>query len=179
MTKQEFEKQFIKDMGIVDGMINGVRVQYEIAEMTTSSGYSTWKREGTGRYQIKIYTPWVGSRGPRHQIFRTSKKDNSYRVDEARETIEYQATYYNQQRSRENQMRSNEQLARDLRDKFDKKIPLSTYKPASHTCSYVSPNGCADGKLDVLINFGTVSAEQAERILAFAQQIKLENTNAQ
>lgn len=179
MSKQsEFEATFRKDMGIDDECRKGgVRVQYDITELTTKVGYSTWKREGTGRFQIKVYTPWNGRRA-RHQIFRTSKTDGSYRVADALETIDYQVKHFQDQQSRANMSKTNAQAAEALREKY--KGPhtyFSSWRSDRYVSSIVAPDEHITGNVDVLINFGSVTAEQADRILAFFQDIKQESSN--
>lgn len=179
MSKQrEFEATFRKDMGIDDeGRKDGVRVQYDIRELTAKKGYSTWQREGTGRYQIKIYTPWNG-RHAGHQIFRTSKADGSYRVADALETVDYQVQHSKQKQSRADMSRANAQAAEALREKY--KGPhtyFSSWKSDRYASSIVAPDEHITGNVDVLINFGSVTAEQADRILAFFQDIKQESSN--
>lgn len=135
---------------------------FEVKQMYDRS--LKWRSTPSGRYQINVTSPY----GDRPKIFRTKVKDGSYDIDGVVEAIRLTATARKAQQAREQVREANRSEAERVRDAYKLKSYVSTYASAANSfCAAAS----TEGMLQVQINFGTVTPEMAEKILAFAQSI--------
>lgn len=152
--------------GIVDGNIDGVWVWYEVKEMQEKVGFSSWKTQPSGRFQINVSHP--GER--RDRIFRTKKADGSFNVLDVVEAIKSQHRARKSEIDREVARKSNADVAEAIRTSYVGKTKyISSY--ASSTSTFVAPSS-VEGKVAVQINFGSVDPEVARKIMAFVNALE-------
>lgn len=169
-TVQTIRSTIDEICGIKDGFLEGVRVSYTVKEMYEKVNGSVYRTRPSGRFQINVH-PVSYRRGIRDTIFRTKKADNSFNVLDVKDAIVAQVNVRKIDQSSEANRISNEAAATELREKFKfKNKYISSYAPTS-TGSFVAPS-VVEGKVAVQINFGQVTPEVAEKILAFAQSLE-------
>lgn len=165
IPENEIRNKIVEACGIVDNKIDGIHVYFTVKEMHGKEGYSAWRTKPLGRYQINVNSTY----GNRDRIFRT-KKDGSFDLGAIKEAILDLVRVRREDKNREAARNSNKDMAEALREKYKMK---STYVSAyaGSTGSFCAPS-TVEGLVQVQISFGSVDAETAEKILAFAQSIK-------
>lgn len=162
--EDQIYKNICETAGIVDGMLNGVRVYFTVKEMyDRNSGY---RPQPSGRYQINVSS--FGSR--RDTIFRTKVKDGSFDILGVIDAVKTQARVRQAEAEREATINMNRDAAEALREKYKFKSRfVSAYTGSAG--SFCAPSS-VEGKINVQMNFGAVDPEVAEKIFAFVQSLE-------
>ena len=161
---QEIYQQICASANIVQGEVEGQRVQINVKEMRDHR--SSWCTVPSGRYQINVRVP--GER--RDRIFRTKKDDGSFNMLDIIDAIKVIVRVGKDRERALSARTANTDTAARLREKYSmKNMHLSEY--ISGSGSHVAPS-TTEGKINVLLNFGPVDPAVAEKILAFAQSLE-------
>jgi hypothetical protein len=164
----EIKKQIEEFVGMERGYINGTAVYFTVKEMYGKVGSSVWRREPMGRYQINVPSAF----GNRDKIFRM-KKDGSFDLLAISDAIK---AYYSYRKNQDAMMaareynRSEAERIRTEAKAGGLKKYLSSYG-AAHGSSFVTP-ASTEGLVEVQINFGSITPEQARKVLAFVQSME-------
>ena len=141
-----------------------IKPYYTVKEMYTKTGL--YRSEPSGRYQINVDVP--GER--RARIFRTKVKDGSFDVMSVADACNDQIRQRRAEQERERARASNQDVAKNIRETYKlHKTYVSAYVGSSG--SYVAPSS-VEGLVTVQLNFGSVSPEKAEAIMAFAKSLE-------
>lgn len=164
----EIKKQIEEFAGIERGYIDGTAVYFSVKEMYSKVNGSVWRREPMGRYQINVPSTY----GNRDKIFRT-KKDGSFDMLAVGDAIKA----YHQYRKRQDEIAMAREYNRGEAERIREEAKAGGLKKyissygAAHGSSFVTP-ASTEGLVDVQINFGSVNADTARKILAFAQSLE-------
>lgn len=150
------------------GRVDGVYAFYHVKEMYERAGSSVWKTKPSGRFQINVATT-----SGRDKIFRTKKSDGSFNLEGVVEAISERLEHFKASQRRQDTREANRNLAEELCEKFrTSKFYVSHYGNVNAVSSQCSPSQNKEGHLNVVINFGDVDAETAEKILALAASLR-------
>lgn len=143
-----------------------IKPYYTVKEMYCRVGSSMYRTEPSGRYQINVSVP--GER--RDRIFRTKVKDGSFDVMSVADACRDQISSRRAEIARERARANNQDVAKNIRDTYKlNKTYVSSY--AGSQGSYVAPSS-VEGLVTIQLNFGSVSPEKAEAIMAFAKSLE-------
>ena len=143
-----------------------IKPYYTVTEMRCRVGHSKYRTEPSGRYQINVSVP--GER--RDRIFRTKVKDGSFDVMSVADACKDQIRIRLAEQARENARNANKDVAENIRNTYKlNNTYVSSY--AGSAGSYVAPS-TVEGLVVVQLNFGSISPEKAEAIMAFAKSLE-------
>lgn len=169
-TVQTIRAQIEDICNIKNGEIDGVRVSFSVKEMFEKVPSSVYRTRPSGRFQINVH-PAEYRRRVRDTIFRTKKADNSFNVLDVKDAIMNQQRVRKDSFNREGVRASNESVATKIRETYPLKGRfVSSYAPTTGGC-FLAPS-TIEGKVAVQINFGHVTPDVAEKIMAFAQSLE-------
>lgn len=141
-----------------------IKPYYTVKEMYMKTGL--YRTEPSGRYQINVSVP--GER--RDRIFRTKVKDGSFDVMSVADACRDQIRLRRAENERERARTANRDVAKNIRETYKlNHTYVSAY--AGSQGSYVAPS-TVEGLVTVQLNFGSVTPEKAEAIMAFAKSLE-------
>jgi hypothetical protein len=155
-------------IGINDNRVDNMWIYVDITEMYTSG----WRKEPTGRFQVRISTPHR-YRGARDTILRTRKElDNEFDMAAVKAAVVAYVTEKKcqaaEQKARMEIVASNKSIVEDTKALYQGNRYVSHY--SNGDCA-VFASEREEGKVRLKWDFGSVDAETAAKIMNLINEI--------
>lgn len=157
-------------IGMKDGGFKGMWICVDVTELYTTG----WRAKATGRFQVRISTPYRG-RGARDTILRTRKElNNEFDLVAVKAAVEEYVRIKTAQnvadKARVNTATANKSIVERIVELYKGKNYLSEY--SSGSCA-IFPSEHEEGKIHMKWDFRSVDEVTAEKIINFINENNL------